>query len=298
MLYRGGDLRLLNDGALDDGRIASNDFPVVYADPPPNPDRQNRFAQAISTVEEYITRRETVSVAGGVTSTLPAAIKFTKNVGPPGVVLHLDESVVGPQVTGIEYTLEWFDNHPGVLAHTDTLSDGEYRVDGEILSMLDVQDDKTVFHQYGRDRVESRATSPTYQDEMEMVSTDGPIDVSGAITAIAVYLGTEGTSGYTIRNNLKSLSAFDARFGSIKDAETGEVVAGSDDYRAQAEVLYEELPDLLASTPAPLYLVAVDSRNDIQADDGRITPENFRFVYNGRGFDTDYGRNSSLLGGI
>jgi hypothetical protein len=116
------------------------------------------------------------------------------------------------------------------------------------------------------------------------------------VEAVVCVRGTTGVSPYTLSASLSEHPRYRVGSGGVKDVETRERVAGPEDYEAQAEVLYEKIEEVMDYDGAPLYLVAVDSMNDIRSDDGAIDPDNFRFVYNGTGFGRDYQRNSKLLG--
>lgn len=295
--YRGADLKSLNQNEFLSGAINGGQTLVVNAEMTPEELAENWQAQALYNIEDAITDREEVWVTGGLTDTLPAAVKFTKQIFPPGIVLHMDESRIPESVDPIQYDADWFDAHPGALAHVSTLHDGELHVNGEIRGLLRVDDDKAVISEWGRDRVESQATMSTYTSEREMVAFTDTIPLGDAVNSMATYLGTTGVSPYTIYNALSESPGYRSSLGTIKNRETREVAASDGEYREQAALLYDELTPAIQYEDAPFYLVAVESRNDVQAEDGRITPENFRFVYNGRGFDTSYERNSHLLGG-
>lgn len=296
-LYRGSDIRSLNSNEFLTGKIKGSRYEVIEVDFPDTLTVDDFKYQSIESWDTYITRRMEVPITGGLSDDLPAAIKFTKHISPPGAVLHIDSAEVAGQIRKIQYNPEWFDNNPGALAEVSTLWDGELREDGRIIALLRVDPSKTVISEPRRSQVESEATSNTYSSEHEYLAFADDIDISGSIKAIVLYLGTTGTSPYTIRHALTELPGYYSSMGTVLDNETRDVIAGPDDYRKHAEALYTEMKELI-DHDAPLYLVAVESRNDVRGDDGRISPDNFRFVYNGRGFDTDYGRNSALLGGV
>jgi hypothetical protein len=253
--------------------------------------------QDVEKFGDFIERRENVPITGGLTDTLPGAVKFTKSDYPPGLVLHIDPDEVRSRLEPIQYDIDWFDANPGVLAHVTTLRDGELREDGRISALLDVKDDKITVDEYRRAEVKNEATASRYTTEREVIAFDDEIHLDGSIKAMAVYLGTSGTSPYTLARTLDLAPKYTNALGTVKNRKTGEVIGQSDDYEALAAELYDDLGDFIDYDDAPLYIVAVKSRNDVRAEHGRITPENFRFVYNGRSFDRDYTRNSRLLGG-
>lgn len=298
MFYRGADLRSLNSNEFLNRQIDGNTHPVIEVNFPDGESVEDYKLQDIENFADHITRRGEVAITGGLTDTLPAAIKFTKQTFPPGLVLHMDETNIPDDVEAIQYDPDWFDAHPGVLAHVTTLRDGELRQDGDIIGLLDVRGGKTIVGEYRRSEIENEGTASRYTTEREVIAYDDAIYIDRSVASMAMYLGTTGTSPYTIKNALKEAPGYRSSLGTIKNTETREVVAGPEEYRKQAEALWDVVRPLIDYDEAPLYLVAVESRNDVRAENGRISPDNFRFVYNDKtGFDDDYARNSHLLGG-
>lgn len=295
MFYRGADIKSLNADEFRNNAIDGNMVPVVEVDFPDGVEVSDFRNQTIDNIEEYIVSRDEVPITGGLTDNLPAAIKFTKQRFPPGIVLHMDETNVAADVESIQYDPDWFDAHPGVLAHVTTLHDGELREDGRITALLDVRDDKTVLFETRRSEIENEGTASRVTTEREVVAFGEEIWLDDSITAMVMYRGTTGTSPYTLATSLYEAPGYRSKLGRVYDVEERKVVAGSEDYRKQAELLYEEVTPLI-QYDGPLFIVAVESHNDIRSEDQRIEPDNFRFVYNGTGFDTDYQRNSNLLG--
>lgn len=296
MYYRGADPQTLNRD-LSRGKIRGERIRVIEVDFPETVSIDDFQYQDISNLEEYVTDDRRVGVTGGLTTNLPAAVKFTGHVYPPGVVAVIDPSDVSPRVEPIEYDLDWFNDNPGVLAHVTTLRNAELREDGEIVALLDEKEDKTTVDEYRQRSIENEATARRYTTEEEVVTFDDKLPLSGSVDALVSYLGTTGTSPYTIHHTLTECPLYRNFLGSVEDARSREVVAEKDDYRKQAKLLYDQMVKMLPEY-IPYYIVAVDSRNDVRERDGRITPENFRWVYNGHGFDEDWGRNSRLLGGV
>lgn len=297
MFYRGADLRSLNSNEFLDRTIDGERVPVYEVDFPEGVTVEDYKNQSVHNFGEYITSSEEVAITGGLTDNLPAAIKFTKQVSPPGLVLLMDETNIPSRVESIQYDPDWFDRNPGVLAHVTDLHDGELREGGQIVGLLSVREDKTVLSEYRRREIVNNATANRYTTEREVVAFDDDIYIDHAVQSMAMYLGTTGVSPYTILHSLTEMPGYRSKLGDVFDIENREVVARNEEYRKQAELLYEEVRPLIDYDEAPFYLVAVESRNDVRSGDGRIEPDNFRFVYNGREFDTDYSRNSELLGG-
>ncbi|MFW5950405.1 MAG: hypothetical protein ACOCR6_03610, partial [archaeon] len=290
------DVRTMN-GDLSRGAVRGEDIRVVTVDFPDTVNVEDFQFQDISNLDGYITEDKTVGVTGGVTANVPAAAKFTGRRYPPGVVAVIDPSRVPVRLEQIEYDLEWFNDNPGVLAHVTTLRDAELREGGEIVALLDEKENKTTVGEPRQRSIENEATARRYTTEEERVAFGGEIPLNDSVVALVSYLGTEGTSPYTIKNSLIESPMYQSRSRGVRDVETREMVAESGEYRKHAELLYDAMVPMLPED-IPYYIVAVDSRNDVRPSNGRITPENFRWVYNGHGFDEDWGRNSRLLGGV
>jgi hypothetical protein len=296
MFYRGADVRSLNSNEFARGRITGEPIDVAYAEMGEQALTENWQAQGIHNLSEYITEYATVDITGGLTETLSAAIKFTDVGDYPGVVLHIDESRISTPITPIEYDPGWFDRNPGVLGHVITLGDGEIHVNDRILGLTDAREGNTIIYNWGRGRVENEATANRYATESEVVAFANEIDLGSSVRSMAAYLGTTGVSPYTVTNALTILPGYRSSIGTIKNTQTGAVVGGPEDYRAHAEALYEAMVEAIEYDTARFYIVGLESRNDVRNGDERIDHDNFRWVYNGREFDTDYQRNSHLLG--
>lgn len=294
--YRGADLKRLNSVELTQKRVPGGDFPVWYAAMTDEQIREGWQAQGIYNLEHVIERRETASVVGGFTDNLPAAIKFSKSTSPPGAVLFLKRDRLSPSVGKIEYTEEYFDAHPGVMAHVSTLNDGELRVNGELFALLSENDNGWFIREWGRDRVKSRISSPTFQGEDEFVACADEVRLDGAIDKIATYGGTTGVSPYTLYQYAKEISGYRDKLGTLVNRDVEDGVISNDDYRSQAELVYDSATEMLQWDDVDYHVVAVDSMNDVRQDDRRITPENFRFVYNGASFIEDYERAQPFVG--
>lgn len=297
MFYRGADIPSLNQTELTDGVVRGDGVTVIDVDFPEGESASDYKYQDVSSFERYITDRREVPVTGGMTDNLPAAIKFTKERWPPGLVLFLDGPTVGAQVKPIEYDTGWFNDRPGVLAHVTTLRDGELREDGRITALLRVDETKTTVDEWRDSEVQNEATASRYTTESEAVAEAESVDISGAVQNMVMYRGTTGTSPYTLATALFESETYQSSLGDIRRIEDRTRVAGSEEYRKQAELLYDEVGSMIQGNTNRLYLVAVDRMNEVSARNRRIQPDNFRFVYNGRVFDTSYERNSHLLGG-
>lgn len=297
--YRGTDIETFNQEAFAENAILGEYHPIIEVDLPDGVRIGDYKYQDSANFEDFIVDKREVAITGGLTDRFTSATKFTKTTFPPGLVLKMDETNIPADVEAIEYDIDWFDAHPGVLAHVTTLRDGEIREDGRITALARADSiEEVMVDEWRREEIQNEATANRYTTEREVVAFGEEIWLDDSVTAMVMVLGTTGTSPYQIRHSLGESPSYRTSLGRVKDAETRDVVAGEDEYKKQAELLYDEVDDLIAFDEAPLYLVAVESRNDIRSEDGRIDPENFRFVYNGRSFDEDYSRNSALLGGV
>ena len=296
MFYRGADLRSLNQNEFRDDAIQGEAIPVYKASLPETESAEDYQNQDIENIAPFIEQRDSVSITGGLTGKLSAAIKFTKRTFPPGLVLVMDETNIPAEVERVEYTPEWFDAHPGVLAHVTTLHDGELRSDGDITALVSARDDQTVISEPRRTEIENEATASRYASEEEMVAFAPEVWLDSSVTDMAAYLGTSGVSPYTIPHALAESPNYRSSLGTIKDLDTREVVAQEDEYRKQAEALYDEMMDYIEYRDVPFHIVAVESRNDVGTNAGYIERDNFRFVYDGSSFSTNYDRHSALLG--
>lgn len=296
MLYRGSDIRMLNTNELLDQTVDGAKIPIIEVDFPDGESVEDYSYQYVSNFEEHITRRYNVGVTGGLTDSVPAATKFTKTRYPPGLVLYIDENVLPADVVEVQYDVEWFDANPGALAHVTTLHDGEIRSGGEIIGFLKEKENGLIVNEARDSQIESEATASRVTTERELVAFDSEIYLGDSVRRAAMFRGTTGVSPYKLLASISEMPGYRTGSGGVKDLDGGGYVAGVEDYREQAKILYDGVLDLVDFDRNELFLVAIDDFNGMDSSNAQIQYDNFRFVYNGTGFDDDYERNSFLLG--
>jgi len=168
--YRGTHLGLANKAEFVTGRVEPTSALILDMELP-----ENRTVGAYEVKDalgypEFINSQRTVKVTGGFTDRLGPAVSFSKNRHPPGVVLLLRRSKLPPSLTPVEYNFEWFNRHPGALAHVGTIFDGEVRVDGTLSALLSKTGDKYIIKEANDRYLRSEATSSIYTEEREEVS--------------------------------------------------------------------------------------------------------------------------------
>lgn len=284
-LYRGADLKRLNTVEFPNGEIPANTFPVWYGDFTDEELAESRNAHGLYKYADRIIRRDDVPVTGGLSESVSAAVKFTKSTKPPGAVLFINRNRMSEDVTPIQYNAEWFDNHPGAIAHVSTLNKGEFRVGDEIYGLMSENDNGWYINRWGREGVESRATSSTYTSEQELVSFADGVSLGDSVDAIATYGGTTGVSPYKLYEYVKEIGPYRSSLGSLIPYDDGGEIIRKDDYRELAEAAHSAMLEFMQYQPDTYYIVAVTSMNDVRG--GPISDDTFQFAYDGSRFIED-----------
>jgi hypothetical protein len=287
-LYRGTNLGEANEEELADGRVAPSTVPIQYMDLPPTETALTYHNQSLLNHQDLLSGTDTVSVTGGFTPSLSAALKFTKRVNPPGIALILDRARIPEEMVPIEYSPSWFDDNPGVLAHTMSVEEGEVREDGRLVGLLLNADTKmTLTNARGRG-LEYQATKRVNADEKEAVAFADGVDISDAIEHVVVYRTFRGRGLYTLRNTLESLGPYRVKRGLLYDSYGDELVAEATDDNTVAKLLYDEVAERMEYPTDALIIVAVRDLYDIIREKTGVTKRNFVLSYDGSSVNRDY----------
>jgi hypothetical protein len=273
-LYRGEPLPRLNNHELDDGSIQ------------PQSARIHEYTD--TTVEEMVDGRSHSHMLGVDVDDLPGEMThytaeftpgFTPNLGTgvffshynmedPGLVFAFDSEAI-PGVQPIEYEIDWFHDHPGLLARVDTLSDGEIRLDGELLA---VTDEGEVW-QWG-DRL-SEALRGTYKDEGEWFTEETHIPVTTGLAAVTSYVGTNSATSGALDTHLSYFEDYNYGWGG-----TGDVNVDYMDRREKVESYHDEVSREMGMLGDELVVVLLEDQGRISKEDGSLR-EKFLLAYDG-----------------
>lgn len=223
-----------------------------------------------------VTRTETRSVAGGLSSRVAGSVKFAQNRSSVGATLVFDPSDIQPSPNPIDYTLDWMDDHPGLLARIDTISTGEVRSadDGRLLGLTW---DGNVIHKAKRANLESTATSDTYSTEQEWFAYSDTLDLDGALIGGLSVVHQQKAIGGSIQGALDDREGFSmggfGRRTSVTSMSTQE----------QAETLAPLIAQdntAIREEGAPYWLVVVEDDRE-WASNGGIERSEFVLASNG-----------------
>lgn len=204
-LYRGGE----------------SEYPAIQADKvtvttvaEPVADIEDQLGIGLVIEDTFdVISRETVEVAGGLSSRVAGAAKFANSGAGVGAVVVFDPDAVSPRLQPIKYNLEWFDDHPGLLARVDTLAVGEIRSQ---------PDEKVVAFEYpegvmatsGRANMELKATREAYATEKEYFAYNPTIDLSNSIRGGLGVAHTQSGLGSSLKAGLREIDGYSgAGFG-------------------------------------------------------------------------------------
>jgi hypothetical protein len=287
-LYRGTNLEEANEEEFADGRVSPSTVPIQSIDFPETETALNYHNQALVNHQDLLTGSDTVSVTGGFTPSVSSALKFGRRTSPPGIVLVLDRTRIPEEVVPIEYDVSWFNDNPGVLAHTMSVEEGEVREDGRLVALLLNADTKLTLNNPRGRGLEYQATKPTNVDEKEAVAFADGVDISNAIEHVVVYRAVRDGSRYTMRSSLTTLGTYSMRGGMLRNLVTSENVANSSEDNAVVKLLYDEVADRMEYPTDALMVVGVRRFDEIVRDMVGVRRRNFVLSYDGTSVNYDY----------
>lgn len=293
-VYRGEPVEALNIDEFKDNAIDGTAFDVWDYDPTDDED-ESPILNSISNIPGEVAGHRKVDVTGGLTRSIGAAVNFQNPGGfTIGLSLILDANRIVGEVVPIEYGLSWFDRHPGVMARVETLADGEVRVDGDLMGLVDTQagsGNRTV-NKWGRERMEARANSPTYRKEDEIVAMASEIDLDGALKAAVGYYNRRQASGGALEPVLNEQDGFSSRPRMGSDA----VDTSDADDRELTKWLYRET--VRRAHLDERYIALVVTQDPVSVGDTKIAKDNFSWVYDGSTYIEDYEDARMYLGRV
>lgn len=272
-LYRGADAEETRE-ILDSRRIPGNDFPVWWVDNTPEEIDDNRAMNVEDSLD--VIDSEEVSIAGGLSSSIGGAQKFSQSLSEVGVVLVFDPARVRPTPEPITYELEWFDEHAGLFARVASLVNGEVRTASDDRLHGLVRPDG-VLDSTGRGNLELKVQTPMYTDEQEWYGNASALDVQGAVVGAVTVVHTQRAVGGSIQGALAEYPGFTMGF-----AGRGEEDVTNMDNEARAAALHDLLVDtagLWAETDTPYYILVMD--DDRWKQGAGIDSDEFVLAYDG-----------------
>lgn len=276
-LYRGEPLPRLNDHELSTGRIQSqsatvyNLTDVTRGDVQKYDDDGKMLGVEIASLPGNLTER-TVEFTPGFTDRVGTAAFFSHyNMEDPGLVFAFDRSGL-PDVEQVEYDLAWFNENPGLFARVDTLSDGELRIEGDLVALTD---DGEVW-QWG-DRMEESVRG-TYEDEAEWFTPDTSVSVVDGLQGVASFVGTNTATSGSLDTVLASFDGYMKGWGSTGDTRVDYL-----DQREKVEAYYEELRAAMNRYGERLVVVLLENQGRIHKTDDSLR-EKFVLAYDGAEF--------------
>jgi hypothetical protein len=283
MIYRGAAVDKLAEGEFETEEVRGHNQHVVHMDMDEKYVMQDHRAKAVESLPGEILRREEVPITGGFTHNLGNAIHFGTGAQQLSGVLFLNEHNIREDLSTIEYTYDYFNDHPGVLSWVDTLSDGELRVGGDLIALLDqsVATNQYTIQKY-RDQLDHYVQTPTYAEEAELFANALRVDISDAVVALGSYYETDGVSGNRPKDVLDALDGYSTRsFGNG-------MYIGDLDMEEKFIHLWDETHKRLPDPSIEVTLVAIEDHHEVGKSDTGIGRENFEFVYDGKDFIYDY----------
>lgn len=250
IVYRGSTVEDLNADEFQDNAINGNPIRVLHTRMTEAEIDSVGLGQAIDELPGTLERDEQVDITGGLTSNLGTGIFFSlASRDDIPVTLFLEARSIEGEVVPVTYTLEWFTDHPGALAHVDTIPDGEVHVNGNLIGLFDSawQDDASI--SVWKHNIEGRATSMTLSEEEETIAFAPEINLDRALVAMATFVPTGPT--------VPSIDPLLKRVLPDRPSGIGQSTSFWDDDR-KARELWEAAVDAMAVDPDEYWVVAGD----------------------------------------
>lgn len=267
-LYRGGDFPF--------PIIEADEVDVWYIEEGADAVDEARATSAENAEGITVTRKETREIAGGLSSRVAGSMKFAQSRSEVGVVFVFDPSRIEPRVEPITYTLEWMDDHPGLLARIDTISYGEVRSE-ETGDLIGLTWEGGGIHKSKRVNLEYTATSDTYSSEQEYFAYAPRLDLGDALIGGISIVHQQKAVGGSIQGALNEYE--DYSLGGFGRADSIERMSRAEQANALAEKLLSE-NSVFRDRGLPFNLVVVDD-DRAWASNGGIERSEFVLASNG-----------------
>ena len=265
-LYRGGDFPY--------PIIEADEIDVFYVD---NTEEEVDDARASDPTDSLnIVRQETERIAGGLSSRLRGSMKFAQELSTLSEVLVFDPNRITPRPRPIEYTLEWMDDNPGLLARIDTLSNGEIRSsdDGRLLGLTW---EDGIVHKGKRVNLEHTATTSTYETEQEWFANTPELDLNGSLIGGITVAHQQKAVGGSIQGALAEYEGFS--MGGFGRDQSVTAMSREEQARELHGFIRAQSGPLLTEEK-PLWLVVVDDDRSWESNGG-IDPSEFVLATDG-----------------
>jgi hypothetical protein len=221
----------------------------------------NRQRGASSTTP--VSRTE-YSVVGGFTDGIGAALEFASGIP---LVIYLDADRITPRLEPIQYTHEWFSDHPGVYSHVQEGTHLAELHDTNVGLFAEVRTRNTpvVRHTPAYSIVEYLER---FSKEMEYMAYADRVDISSALTDVALFL----TPRFDARRALAQIPPY--RFG-----DSNHMGVDVTDWSRERAVgtLAEEAADMLGYRHEDINIVATNTAIAYRAT--VIVPYDVEYVY-------------------
>lgn len=183
-LYRGRRLPELNQDEFQDNTIDGNTYRIVRVRMTTDQIDQMETGFTLDALPGILQGVDTVHVTGGLSENVGTAVHFSggadvTNLQLP-LILALDPDRIVGDVVRVDYTYDWFNAHPGALAHVDTTAKGEIRVNGDLWGLLREGNRAVFVSLWGQDQVMERAEFMQFSEEEERIAfaREIPLDAS------------------------------------------------------------------------------------------------------------------------
>lgn len=268
-VWRGEPISRLNDHEFHDGMVQSASIDIFDVDGGPDEleigKRQAHFGKSVHELPGSVSKR-TVTMTPGFTANQGTGYHFANyDREEPGVMLGFNPGAL-PDLFAVEYTYDFMDAHEGVLGRVETLADGEVRHDGTLVGLTKEGEVRN----WGED-VDSRATSPTYEREAEIITYEENVSVEPALHTVVCPVVKNGASNAKAQSRLAFYDGFEVGFG------RGRKTSYMDDEEL-VEHLWENVSEQMNEYGDDLIVLLLDEDRKVRKDEP-FHRDNFLLAY-------------------
>jgi len=277
VVWRGEPLPRLNRNELLTGRVQQAEVDVYQM----KGDRESLrvgernafFGKDVEDIPGGF-ERESVTMTPGFTANIGTAYHFANtDRDAPGLILGFDPSAVSG-LFPVEYDIDFMHANPGVLGRVETLANAEARIGDELLGLLKDGGVRT----WGTEN-ETRATSPTYANERELITYETDVPLDGALHTIICPVAVSGANPAVAKNRLADFEGFEVAYGS--GTKTSYM-----DEEDLLENLFEQVTLSMESLPTQVVVLLLEDAHQNKRDE-LFPKEEFVAAYSSSGLIED-----------
>lgn len=264
--------------------------------------------------EDWIVERDREWITGGFTNNVGTAVHFSSSdVRDIGTVLVLDRDKIDEEIIDFRYERDFYEQHPVLVPHVETLGRGVIIQDGEIVATTQKVGAEESIGQAGGELWSSVLKTPFFKDEAEAVAYARQVDISEAIIGMTTWAGADERRTFSYEYWLKVL------YGEVRREEKyqniyADLLQTSVDalptysldkiyledipMKVKVNALWNIVNEMLGRHAHNLHIGIVkgDIQRNVKKEHEVVSPDKFKFIHNGEKFIEDYDEARPFVG--